>query len=70
MTRESTDASARSSTGDDGEDADAAELALKAERCRRLAAGISDQRAADVLRTMAANYEQSAARLSDRDQFA
>jgi len=36
-------------------------LASKAERCRRLAAGISDRQAADVLRGMAAQYEESAA---------
>ncbi|MFC7537672.1 hypothetical protein ACFQPG_09875 [Sphingomonas sp. GCM10030256] len=39
---------------------DHAILASKAERCRRLAAGISDRQAADVLRTMAVNYEKSA----------
>ncbi|URD61573.1 hypothetical protein M8312_03400 [Sphingomonas sp. KRR8] len=38
-------------------------LAEKAERCRRLAAGISDRQAADVLRGMALQYENSAARL-------
>jgi hypothetical protein len=38
-------------------------LADKAERCRRLAAGISDRQAADVLRGMALQYENSAARL-------
>jgi hypothetical protein len=36
------------------------DLLEKAARCRRLAAGISDRQAADVLRTMAHNYEQSA----------
>ena len=40
-----------------------AELSTKAERCRRLAAGISDRQAADVLRKMAVNYEKSAERL-------
>jgi len=38
-------------------------LTDKAERCRRLAAGISDRQAADVLRSMALQYEESAARL-------
>jgi len=38
-------------------------LTEKAERCRRLAAGISDRQAADVLRSMALQYEDSAARL-------
>lgn len=41
-----------------------AELNVKAERCRRLAAGISDKQASEVLRHMASNYEQSAAKLS------
>ncbi len=45
---------------------DAAEALEKAERCRRLAAGISDKQTAEVLRALAANYEQSAARLSGR----
>ena len=40
------------------------ELTGKAERCRRLAAGISDKQASDVLRSMADNYERSAAQLS------
>jgi len=52
------------------DNADAAELSRRAERCRRLAAGISDPQAAEVLRTMAANYEQSAARIDKGDQFA
>ncbi len=43
---------------------EAENLNEKAERCRRLAAGISDRQAADVLRKMATNYEESAARLS------
>ena len=37
-------------------------LSDKAERCRRLAAGISDRQAADVLRGMALQYEENAAR--------
>ena len=44
-----------------------ADLSTKAERCRRLAAGISDRQASDVLRSMADGYEQSAARLSSSD---
>ena len=39
-------------------------LAGKAEQCRRLAAGISDRQAAEVLRSMANTYERSAERLS------
>jgi hypothetical protein len=35
-------------------------LADKAERCRRLASGISDRQAADVLRFMALQYEATA----------
>ena len=35
-------------------------LASRAERCRRLAAGISDRQAADVLRKMAQAYERQA----------
>jgi len=35
----------------------------KAERCRRLAAGISDRQAAEVLRSMALQYEDNAARV-------
>ena len=38
-------------------------LADKAERCRRLASGISDRQAADVLRVMALQYEESASHL-------
>jgi len=38
-------------------------LELKAQRCRRLAAGISDRQAADVLRSMALQYEADVARL-------
>ena len=44
----------------------AALLAGKAERCRRLAAGISDKQASDVLRSMAENYERSAAQANER----
>ena len=36
-------------------------LAGKAQQCRRLAAGISDRQAAEVLRSMAENYERGAA---------
>ncbi|GAA4016653.1 hypothetical protein GCM10022280_14650 [Sphingomonas swuensis] len=39
-------------------------LLAKAERCRRLAAGISDSEAADVLRRMAVGYEEAAERLA------
>jgi hypothetical protein len=42
---------------------EAAALAEKAERCRRLASGVSDMQASEVLRSMAVNYEESAARL-------
>lgn len=38
-------------------------LTEKAERCRRLAAGISDRQAADVLRGMALQYENGALRV-------
>ena len=40
-------------------------MAAKAQRCRRLAAGISDRQASEVLRTMAENYDRSAAELRD-----
>lgn len=43
--------------------ADAQHLAVKAERCRRLAAGISDRQTTDVLLKMAATYEEAAERL-------
>jgi hypothetical protein len=43
---------------------DAEVLAVKAERCRRLAAGISDRQTSDVLLRMAENYEQAAERLT------
>jgi len=48
-----------SSVGDVGRRSDET-LADKAERCRRLASGISDRQAADVLRVMALQYEESA----------
>ena len=44
---------------------DADTLTTKAERCRRLAAGISDRQTAEILRNMASNYEEAAARLTD-----
>ncbi|CAA9522641.1 MAG: hypothetical protein AVDCRST_MAG31-1699 [uncultured Sphingomonas sp.] len=37
-----------------------ADLRTKAERCRRLAAGINDPQASEILRTMAREYEQDA----------
>jgi hypothetical protein len=53
------------SSQDDGTgEQKAEELAGKARQCRRLAAGISDRQASDVLRSMADNYERSAAQLS------
>jgi hypothetical protein len=42
---------------------DARTLASKAERCRRLAAGITDKQTVDVLMEMAQGYEQAAGRL-------
>jgi hypothetical protein len=42
---------------------DAEVLVVKAERCRRLAAGISDRQTTEVLLNMAENYEQAAQRL-------
>jgi hypothetical protein len=36
------------------------DLSAKAERCRRLAAGISDPQAADVLSRMAKSYQEAA----------
>jgi hypothetical protein len=39
-------------------------LKAKAERCRRLAAGISDRQASDVLKGMARSYEEAADRLN------
>ena len=38
-------------------------LTEKAERCRRLAAGVSDRQASDVLSRMADSYEQGLAQL-------
>lgn len=46
------------------EDADA--LKVKAERCRRLAAGISDRQASEVLSGMARNYQDAADRLEPK----
>lgn len=43
---------------------DAGSLLVKAERCRRLAAGISDRQAAEVLQNMARTYQEAADRLS------
>lgn len=43
---------------------DGGALKAKAERCRRLAAGISDKQASDVLKGMARSYEEAADRLS------
>jgi uncharacterized protein (DUF305 family) len=48
------------------DDAEFAALSGKAEQCRRLAAGISDRQAAEVLRSMAERYQQNAERLSRR----
>lgn len=42
---------------------DAEALTAKAERCRRLATGISDKQASDVLKGMAHTYEEAADRL-------
>jgi hypothetical protein len=39
-------------------------LKAKAERCRRLAAGISDWQASDVLKGMARTYEEAVDRLN------
>jgi len=39
------------------------DFSVKAERCRRLAAGISDRQAAEALRIMASQYEDHAAAL-------
>lgn len=43
---------------------DAGALKAKAERCRRLAAGISDKQASEVLKGMAFSYEEAAHRLN------
>ena len=45
-------------------DENAATLNVKAERCRRLAAGISDKQASDVLNGMAHSYQEAADRLA------
>jgi hypothetical protein len=39
-------------------------LQAKAERCRRLAAGVSDRQASEVLKGMALSYMDAARRLS------
>ena len=46
---------------------DAISLKAKAERCRRLAAGISDGQTSDVLTRMARNYQEAADRLLQKD---
>lgn len=46
---------------------DAPALLAKAERCRRLSAGISDRQTSDVLTRMAMNYEDAAHRLKLED---
>lgn len=46
---------------------DKAALTIKAARCRRLAAGISDTQAADVLSSMARSYQAAADRLGGHD---
>jgi hypothetical protein len=46
---------------------DAQSLTVKAERCRRLAAGISDPQTTAVLNAMAKNYEEAAERLKSGD---
>lgn len=43
---------------------DSGVLQSKAERCRRLAAGISDRQAAEVLKSMAQSYQEAADRLT------
>jgi hypothetical protein len=56
---------AQDRTGSAVQTDEAADLASKAAQCRRLAAGISDRQAAEVLRNMAQKYEESA-RLKSR----
>ena len=56
----------RDGTSSEGADDEGA-LFSKAERCRRLAAGISDRQAADVLTSMARNYQAAAERLGGQD---
>ncbi|UUR08687.1 hypothetical protein [Sphingomonas glaciei] len=46
---------------------DSGVLQAKAARCRRLAAGISDRQAADVLKGMAQSYQDAADRLTSLD---
>ena len=46
---------------------DAPALLAKAERCRRLSAGISDRQTSDVLTRMAMNYEDAAERLKTEE---
>lgn len=48
------------------EERDPLQLREKAARCRRLASGVSDRQAADILRSMAATYERDAD-LTDRN---
>jgi hypothetical protein len=43
---------------------DSGSLKAKAERCRRLAAGISDRQASEVLKGMAQNYQDAADRMT------
>ncbi|WP_300974607.1 hypothetical protein [Sphingomonas sp. LHG3406-1] len=50
-----------------GDHDDKASLTLKAERCRRLAAGVSDRQAADVLNGMARGYQAAADRFDQQD---
>ncbi len=45
---------------------DAGVLNHKAARCRRLAAGISDKQASEVLTGMARNYQEAADRLATK----
>ncbi len=51
------------SPSSDGQADDQDALSAKAARCRRLAAGISDRQAADVLTSMARTYQAAADRL-------
>ena len=51
---------ANSWTDRSSEAGDASALLVKAERCRRLAAGVNDLQAAEVLRSMAREYEDGA----------
>ena len=47
---------------------DSGSLKAKAERCRRLAAGISDRQAAEVLKGMARSYQDAADRLDGENK--